>query len=552
MAAPISSGAFRRMWESLATSNLKLKKLAVAFSGGPDSLALLFLLQRHLRLMATPIPLLSITVNHHLQAASDSMTAQCKALSHSLGVENISISIPWSQAPFPPVPVPGSAIEEIARRARAQLIFDLMQSHGCNGLVMGHHADDQVETLLMRMSRHQDSTDQRRPGFSGMRSVRRWGMGYGTHPGALGWAGVNGMDAWILRPLLSAQKESLIATCRREGLESVQDSTNFDPTVTRRNAFRAALKGQSLSPLNDVERDLTLRTIGQAETLALAHAERHDTRADLLRSFVDKLALDTITLDQEVTQLLESLRVPSPPSSLVFRHACALNQGASSATKRALVLRILRYVSPRPWGSPLAEAGRNSRSIDGIASHLFRSESTINQPHAVASFTMGGGVLWREGVLRGPELQATPISILSKDWKPEPTDELCWIAHRAPPRTYQEKATVESDITSAVVGSMDISRTSAAGGEQKLLWDCRFAITLYPWLLSPKHKQLLREGGWTVLIRPVEPFQLPEVVATNGRVTKRLAGFKRGWKVGKGTAEVTWARFAFIRALSAI
>lgn len=136
------------------------------------------------------------------------MTAQCEALSHSIGVENLSVSIPWSRPPFPPVPAPGSASEEIARRARAHLIFDLMQAHGCNALVMGHHADDQVETLLMRMALHRETAHERRLGYSGMRPARRWGMGYGVRAGDLGWAGLGGMDTWILRPLLGVPKVS--------------------------------------------------------------------------------------------------------------------------------------------------------------------------------------------------------------------------------------------------------------------------------------------------------------------------------------------------------
>lgn len=239
----------------------RLSHTAVAFSGGPDSLALLFLLQRHLKLVPSNLSLVSFTVNHHLQAASDAMTDRCRALSESLGVENISVAIPWSHSPFPPPPLPGAAIETIARNARFQLIFDLMRRHGCDGLVMGHHADDQVETLLMRMAVQRDSSSGR-PMV--MRSLRRWGMGHSKGAEGLGWAGLAGMETWILRPLLDVSKvscyflprmkttvtyhcqERLVATCQEHGLGYVQDATNFDPALTQRNAFRAALSGRDL------------------------------------------------------------------------------------------------------------------------------------------------------------------------------------------------------------------------------------------------------------------------------------------------------------------
>lgn len=134
------------------------------------------------------------------------MTKQCRQLSESLGVENISVSIPWSHPPFPAAPGPGSASEEIARRARYHLMFDQMRRHGCDGLVMGHHADDQVETLLMRISLQGEQSFRPGRDILGMPPIRRWGMGFGRRSGDLGWAGVPGMKAWVLRPLLNVPK----------------------------------------------------------------------------------------------------------------------------------------------------------------------------------------------------------------------------------------------------------------------------------------------------------------------------------------------------------
>ena len=80
-----------------------------------------------------------------------------------------------------------------------------MKSHNVDTLVMGHHADDQVETMLMRIIRQGGRLQEFRPGYAGMKRIRRWGMGSGS-PSDLGWAGIEGMNKWIVRPLLDVTK----------------------------------------------------------------------------------------------------------------------------------------------------------------------------------------------------------------------------------------------------------------------------------------------------------------------------------------------------------
>ena len=116
--------------------------------------------------------------------------------------------IPWSKPPFPARPTEGEAFEGIARDARHHVLFQTMTSIGARVLGFGHHADDQVETSLMRLGRQTTEL-----GAGGMRRCRRWGMGFGTSVDSLGWAGYEGMNRWILRPLLDVGKVSHIV-CR--------------------------------------------------------------------------------------------------------------------------------------------------------------------------------------------------------------------------------------------------------------------------------------------------------------------------------------------------
>lgn len=133
------------------------------------------------------------------------MAESCAKFARSLpGVEHMTAKIPWSTPPFPERP--GQGDENVARTARYDMLLRCMISVPAandgpvNVIAVGHHADDQVETALMRFG--MGSTVL---GAAGMRPCRRWGMGAHDADG-LGWAGLDGMNKWIVRPLLDAPK----------------------------------------------------------------------------------------------------------------------------------------------------------------------------------------------------------------------------------------------------------------------------------------------------------------------------------------------------------
>lgn len=176
----------------------------VANSGGPDSACLLFLLasvvRNHNGARGLPQKVVSLHVNHALQKASFDMVHAAEQAALRAQVHHRTLNIPWGRSSYPDKPQENQPSEQIARDARYRLLFRTMIHEDLPAIAYGHHADDQVETAIMRLA--MGSSDL---GAAGMRPVRRWGMGEssGTQP-----YGPHGMSRWIVRPLLTVPKVS--------------------------------------------------------------------------------------------------------------------------------------------------------------------------------------------------------------------------------------------------------------------------------------------------------------------------------------------------------
>ena len=185
----------------------------MAFSGGVDSTCLLHLLNQTIRESDDAefrnLSLLALHVDHGFQSSSPQTAAACKSFASKRSIPYRTLKIPWWDPPFPPLPriIQGSGLEEIGRAARYKILFDAMVREGINVLLVAHHLDDQIETGLMRLACGSGVL-----GASGMRPVRRWGMGNIKGAGSAKeeleqwFYGVSGMSRWISRPLLEFPK----------------------------------------------------------------------------------------------------------------------------------------------------------------------------------------------------------------------------------------------------------------------------------------------------------------------------------------------------------
>ena len=115
--------------------------LGVAVSGGPDSLALLLLAAA-----ARPGRVRAATVDHALREGSRAEAEAVAGICAALGVPHDLLTIDWKTPPT-------SAFQEQARHARYAKLGEWASEHGILAVATGHHADDQAETLLMRLNR---------------------------------------------------------------------------------------------------------------------------------------------------------------------------------------------------------------------------------------------------------------------------------------------------------------------------------------------------------------------------------------------------------------
>lgn len=205
--------------------------LAIAVSGGSDSLAMLHLFATDAARMGGSLKV--VTVDHGLRPESAVEAAQVGQICAGLGLSHRVLS--WDHGA-----ILGN-LQDQARRARYRLIADWARAEGISHVMIGHTADDQAETFLMGLSRAAGLD-----GLTGMR--RQWDE-----------AGVT-----FLRPLLGATRANLREYLTRRGVGWMDDPSNDNVRFARVKARRAL---QALEPLGiTVDRlNETIQHLAQAQ-----------------------------------------------------------------------------------------------------------------------------------------------------------------------------------------------------------------------------------------------------------------------------------------------
>ncbi|MEQ1652541.1 MAG: tRNA lysidine(34) synthetase TilS [Hyphomicrobium sp.] len=309
-------------------------RVVLAVSGGPDSLALLYLAADWRRRLGANGPALSVvTVDHGLRAEAAHEAAYVAQLATGLGLAHQTLH--WTGDK------PRTGLPNAARSARYALLDAHVQSiaqGGCAAIVTAHHQDDQAETFFMRLARG--------GGVDALAAMTGDRVLSGTSP------------VRLLRPLLAFSKARMIASLVKAGVIWIDDPTNSDVSFERARV-RAALDASGLeaAPLA-----MTARRMREARA-GLAYAMLHfkptlalDLNGGVFARF-ERRAFDDgprILRQMVVSELIGAFGGASRPPELSEIEALAVRLEAPDEIAvtlgGAMISAGMRYV--RVWREP--------------------------------------------------------------------------------------------------------------------------------------------------------------------------------------------------------
>ncbi|MGE3770177.1 MAG: tRNA lysidine(34) synthetase TilS [Bdellovibrionales bacterium] len=219
-------------------------KFAIALSGGPDSWALALMAQEQ------DLDFIALTVDHKLRPESTAEAQQVATECTKRGIKHETLT--WQHDGVT------SRIQERARNARYELLLDYCKNNDIPALLTAHHADDQAETILMRIAKASGVK-----GLAGLRPVtEREGI-------------------TIVRPLLQYTKRQLVDYVIAKGVPFVKDPGNESSRYARGRLRGAVdvLAAEGLTPVTlqkfaDKMRDTDAALDEVTAQLVLQHVER--------------------------------------------------------------------------------------------------------------------------------------------------------------------------------------------------------------------------------------------------------------------------------------
>ncbi len=311
-------------------------RLVVAVSGGPDSLAMLHLLWRCLgadRLVAAHL-------NHGWRdtAVPEAEIVRQTAVSWGIPCRVGAADVPALARQE------GWSLEEAGRMARYRFFADVSRDVGATASAVGHNANDQVETILMRLLRGAGLR-----GLAGMQAVA-------PMPDA--------PDLQVIRPLLTITRSEIETYCQENGLEPVRDPSNLDTTF-----FRNRVRHDLLPLLAQYNPQIRERLRQMAVSVAADEAFLQEQTAAAWSSLLAEQGGDWLTLNRRRWQALSAslqlrllrraVAVLRPSAEISFtpiRHAFDLAQRNQSGLKADLPGGVTLLIESDALYFTLAEA----------------------------------------------------------------------------------------------------------------------------------------------------------------------------------------------------
>jgi tRNA(Ile)-lysidine synthase len=192
-------------------SNINTDKILVSVSGGVDSMFLA--IATHLWSIDKACDVKYLTINHNLRPNSHEEARNTSDILIKYGIKQNNIIIyDWVHDS-----IPSSAIEEKARNKRREIVKEICNNHDIQNVLLGHHLDDQIETLIMNISRG-----------SGI-------FGASCMPYTKETDGIK-----YHRPMLDTRKSAIINFMKTNNIKWFEDYTNHETDFTR-NKIRKTL-----------------------------------------------------------------------------------------------------------------------------------------------------------------------------------------------------------------------------------------------------------------------------------------------------------------------
>jgi len=310
--------------------------LIIGLSGGADSTALLDLL---VCLPETPLRLIAAHLNHCLRGAeSDADEEFCRGLAEQYGIPFVSRRVDVKAAA-----VTGHLnLEDAGRRVRIAFFDELLTTWQATAVVLAHHADDQAETVLMRLLRGSGMT-----GLAGM--PYRNGRGY-------------------VRPLLGFTRAEIEAHLVGRGLSWREDDSNLDRTFLRNRirhellplleqynpSVRASLSTTAdvLSAENDLLDDLATQAAGR-----ISHATAHGSSCSIRLLLSQPLALQRRIIRLLLSRLHNSLK------QISYRHVADIRRMAGSERPNAQISLPQGIVIAKEYDALVFRSGEQNQPL---------------------------------------------------------------------------------------------------------------------------------------------------------------------------------------------
>lgn len=263
--------------------------IAIAYSGGLDSSALLHL--AHAYGQQQGIPVVAFHVHHGISPNADAWLAHCEARCAALGVPFEACRVVLEKA--------RSGVEAAARKLRYAALGSMCRAHGAALMLTAHHLDDQAETVLLQLLRGSGTA-----GLSGM-------DGANAAPELLG-----NPDLVMARPLLPVSRSELERYVAAHAIAYVEDESNTHPRYAR-NALRHQVM-PSLAQAFPGYQERFARSAAHAQSAQrlLTELAEQDLAGCLADDSIDVAALRAMSLDRAYNMLrhwfgLRGLRMPS-------------------------------------------------------------------------------------------------------------------------------------------------------------------------------------------------------------------------------------------------